>query len=328
MRAVSITGFGESTVLAEVEAPEPEPGPGQVAIDVAYAAVGLVDVLFRRGDLADVPGAPKFRPPFIPGLEVSGTVRALGPGVTDIRVGQRVATLSRIGLGGYAAVAVADAALTIPLEIDDDLAHVVAVLPNTTTALLALTKATTLRADESVLVHGATGGLAAVFPAVARALGAAELIGTVGNNHRRATALSFGYDTVLTYDEFPAGLNGQQIDLVVDPVGGPIRTASLDVLAPLGRLLAVGHASSAADSSLSADNLWLTNHAVVGFNVGGYFAEDPSRARPAAVRALALLARSNLQVPVEVLPLGQAREAHRRLESRAVDGRLVLNVAG
>ncbi|MBP2702532.1 hypothetical protein JOL79_01795 [Microbispora sp. RL4-1S] len=108
------------------------------------------------------------RPPYVPGLEVAGTVRALGGGVTDLRVGEPVVTLSGTGAeGGYASIAVADAALTASLDgIDMDPALAVAAVPNAATAYLALTEVAHLKPGERVLVHGALGGLVSAFPGV------------------------------------------------------------------------------------------------------------------------------------------------------------------
>src|SRR5438132_6642747 len=99
MRAITISRFGPPDVLTEVELPDPRPAAGEVAINVTHAAVGMIDVIFRRGDRAGDPRFPS--PPFVPGLEVAGTIRELGEGVT----------LSLMTLGGYATVALADARL-------------------------------------------------------------------------------------------------------------------------------------------------------------------------------------------------------------------------
>src|ERR1700730_18281196 len=105
MRAMVVSAFGGPEVLTEAEFPDPEPGPGQITIDTSHAAVGLIDVLLRRGDMAKRPGLPQ--PPFVPGLEVAGTVRQLGNGVEGFHVGEPVVTVSQMALGGYASVTVA-----------------------------------------------------------------------------------------------------------------------------------------------------------------------------------------------------------------------------
>src|ERR1700712_3932735 len=100
-----VSSFGGPEVLTEAELPDPTPGPGQVSIDTSHAAVGLIDVFLRRGDMVDNPGLPQ--PPFVPGGEVAGTVRELGAGVSGLRVGEQVVTLPQVTLGGYASVTIA-----------------------------------------------------------------------------------------------------------------------------------------------------------------------------------------------------------------------------
>ena len=115
MRAAVVTRFGEPDVFEVTELPDPVPGPGQLAIDVSHAAVGLIDVYIRQGRYKDRAGLPQ--PPYVPGLEVAGTVRALGDGVQGFRVGEPVVTLSGTGAeGGYASIAVVDAAMTASLD--------------------------------------------------------------------------------------------------------------------------------------------------------------------------------------------------------------------
>lgn len=329
MHAVIVSEFGGPEVLTEAELPDLTPRPGEVTIDVTHAAVGLVDTLFRRGDLKDAPGELGKKPPFVPGLEVVGKIRALGTGVHDFRIGEPVVTLTRIAQGGYATVAVADASVTVSLDgHDGEPVQVVAALPNATTAHLSLSLVAHLRPGESILVHGAAGGLAAVYPPVARSLGASSVLGTVGTPTKIAASRSLGYDEVYPSEQFPAALGERHVDVIVDPVGGPQRTTSLAALSVLGRLLAVGHASSVPETPVAANDLWFNNQAVLGFNVGAYLQTRPPAARAAASAALALIASGQLKLPVEVLPLKDAAEAHRRLEHRAVAGRIVLAMPG
>jgi NADPH2:quinone reductase len=155
MKAIQVTQYGDPGVLTHADLPDPAPGPGEIAIDVTHAAVGLIDVYFRQGLFKDRPGLP--RPPFVPGLEVAGTVRALGDGVTGFEAGEPVVTLSANGgRGGYASVFISDAAFVASLkgyDIDPGLA--VTVVPNLATAWLALTRVARITPGESVLVLGA-----------------------------------------------------------------------------------------------------------------------------------------------------------------------------
>jgi NADPH2:quinone reductase len=325
MHAVVVSAFGGPEVLTEAELPDPEPGPGQITIDTSHAAVGLIDVLLRRGDMANRSGLPQ--PPFVPGLEVAGRVRQLGNGVEGFHVGEPVVTVSQMALGGYASVTVAEASMVVSLtDSDVNPALAVAALPNATTAYLALTRVAHLQHGESVLVHGAAGGLAAAFPAVARSLGASRIVGTVSSRNRIKDTVHLGYDEVLTSDQFVDALADQAVDVVVDPVGGDVRTATLDVLAPLGRILLLGHAAHSPDTPVTGDQLWLKNAGLLGFSVGPYLLANPASARPAAEQVMPLLGSGHLTLQIDELSLTQAADAHQRLEAHQVPGRLVLTV--
>ncbi|MET9104614.1 quinone oxidoreductase family protein [Streptomyces antibioticus] len=325
MHAAVVTTFGSPDVFELTELPDPSPGPGQVAIDVTHAAVGLIDVYLRQGLYKDQQGLPQ--PPYVPGLEVAGTVRALGEGVEGLRVGEPVVTLSGTGAeGGYASVAVVDAAMTVRLEgsgVDPALA--VAAVPNAATAYLALTEVAHLKAGEHVLVHGALGGLASAFPGMARTLGAAGATGTVRRpSLERALASALPYDEVLASDDFAEAVGDRRFDVVVDPVGGQVRTDSLRVMAPLGRMLLVGNASGDWQHTVPTNHLWGGNLAMLGFAVGYHLPHHPEQARPAARAALEAIRQGLMPIDVQTLPLSQAAEAHRRIENGSVGGRLVL----
>jgi NADPH2:quinone reductase len=325
MHAAVVTRFGDPGVFELTELPDPVPGSGQVAIDVSHAAVGLIDVYIRQGLYKDRQGLPQ--PSYVPGLEVAGTIRALGEGVEGLRVGEPVVTLSGTGAeGGYASVSVVDAALTASLEgtgVDPALAA--AAVPNAATAYLALTGVAHLQPGERVLVHGALGGLASAFPGVARTLGAAGVVGTV----RRASladaqASALPYDDVVASEDLAESVGGQRFDVVVDPVGGQLRTDTLQVMAPMGRMLLVGNASGDWQHTVQTNALWRGNLAMLGFAVGSYLPAHPEQARPAAQTALKAVSQGLVDIRTQTLPLAEAAEAHRRIESGRLGGRILL----
>jgi NADPH2:quinone reductase len=325
MRAAIVTRFGPPDVIEVSEIPDPSPGPGDISIDVTRAGVGLVDVFIRQGLYKDREGLPQ--PPYVPGLEVAGTVRELGDGVDGLTVGEPVVTLSGTGPeGGYAAIRLVDARFAVSLGSSGvDPALAVATVPNAATAYLALTRVAHLRSGETVLVHGALGGLASTFPGVARSLGASTVIGTVRpTSLPTARASGLPYDRVIASDEFPDALMDERFDVVIDPVGGDLRTASLDVMAPLGRLLALGSASGDWQHRVETNQLWRSNLAILGFNVGAYLPTHPELARPAAEGALKAISAGLVNVHTEILPLEEAPEAHRQIEAGQVGGRILL----
>nr|WP_236055619.1 zinc-binding dehydrogenase [Streptomyces sabulosicollis] len=318
MKAVTIPEFGDAEVLRVATLPVPEPGPGQVAIDVAYAGANFAEVLYRRG-VVDVPL------PFVPGIEVAGRIRTVGEGVADLTAGQPVAALSIVDSGGYAEVVVTSADLVVPLDglgIGMDIA---AALPsNSTTAFLVLDRVARIEPGERVLVHAAAGGVGSQLGQAAHLLGAGRVVGTVGSAAKIETARRFGYDEVVTRDRIA---DTGEFDVVVDMVGGPVRRAGLDRLAPMGRLVVMGNASGAEDVGVPANELWFTNRTVSGFNLAAFSAAFPEETRQALRRAVAAAATGDLRVRVETLPLEQAVEAHRRIESGTTTGKLVLAVA-
>lgn len=324
MKAVQVTRFGDPTVLAVVDLPDPVPGPGQVAIDVTHAAVGLIDVFFRQGLYKDRPGMPQ--PPFVPGLEVAGTVRALGDGVTGLAVGERVVSMSATGTGGYASVYVASATRVASLEgYDIDPVLAVTAVPNAAMAHVALTRVAHLSAGESVLVHGALGGFAAAFPGMARQLGASRVVGTVRTSKLAAAAATkLPYDQIVDSAELSSALGGQKFDIVIDPVGGAVRTQSLDLMPAGGRLLAVGNASGDWGHQLDSNQLWLRSVTVSGYNSAAYLSAHPQAIRPGLEAALQAAAAGLGEMDVDVLPFAAAVAAHERMESRSLNGRIVL----
>jgi NADPH2:quinone reductase len=300
MRAVQAIAFGAPSVLEVTELPDPVPGPGEVAINVTHSAVGLIDVFFRQGLYRDRPGTP--RPPFVPGLEVAGTVRAVGDGVTGLTLGERVVSMSGgSGTGGYAAVYVAPA------------------------RGVALTSVAHLEAGESVLVHGALGGFVAAFPGMARQLGASRVIGSV-----RASKLDAARNTRLPYDrivdsaELPGALDGETFDVIIDPVGGDVRTHSLALMRPGSRLIVAGNASGDWQHAIPSNEIWGGGITVAGFNAGAFLPTHPDAFAPALRAAVDMVAGGLAETAIDVIPFDEAARAHERMESRELEGRLVL----
>lgn len=324
MRAVQATAFGDPAVLAVVELPDPSPGPGEITIDVTHSAVGLIDLHLRQGVYSDAPGMPQ--PPFVPGLEVTGTVRELGPGVADFRVGEHVVAMSLTGTGGYASVYVANASFVVSIDgfaIDPGIA--VSMIPNAAMAHAALTEVAHLKEGERVLVHGALGGLASAFPGVAQRLGASRIVGTVRPSKLQpASFTKLPYDQIVDSTQLLDVLGAEKFDVVIDPVGGQLRTQSLALMKPGGRLIAAGNASGDWQHSIVDSQLWMASVTIAGFNAGAFLPTHPHLVRPALTAARATVAAGLGETSVEVLPYEEAVLAHTRMENRELDGRVVL----
>jgi NADPH:quinone reductase len=325
MRAVRISHHGPPGVLdlVDVGAPPP-PAPGEVTIDVAYAGVNFADTMFRRGTV-------RVPLPVVPGIEVSGWIRDVGTGVTDLSPGQPVAALTIVNYGGYAEIVTVDARLVAALPHDDDELLVIAAgtPSNTTTAIMSLERAR-LGAGETILVHSAASGLGSQFGQLAARSGPAAIIGTVGTADKFDAARSFGYTTVLLRDEWlaaPASFGRPEV--IVDPVGGPCRIAGINVLGPDGRIVFIGNASNGSDIGIGANELFLTSRTAAGFSLGAISADRPSSVTPALAAAIQLAVDGAVRVDVNtVLQLEQAIEAHRRIESGATTGKTVLRIRG
>lgn len=323
MRAIQVMAFGDADNMQLVDIPEPVPGKGQVAIRVTHAGINFADVMTRKG-LYHRAGPP----PLVPGLEVAGEVIALGEGVVTPTVGTRVA--ARTGTGGYADVALASAELTyaIPDTIDGPTAASLSTI--VPTALLLCDEVARLRPDDSVLVNAAAGGVGMVLAQIARLRGADPIIGTVGTPEKRGVAARYGYDAVFVTGDLEKvrdATGGRGVDVVFDSVGGELRQACTELLAPLGRLIAFGNASAAEEHTHSAEKMRTQNSGYIGFSMGTLTGSNPARVRRATRDGIQLVASGAIRVDVtETYPLSQAPTAHQRLESRATTGKLVLSM--
>ncbi|MFJ4674529.1 MULTISPECIES: zinc-binding alcohol dehydrogenase family protein [unclassified Kitasatospora] len=326
MRAVLFDRYGDPDVLTEAELPVPEPGPGQISVDVTHAGVNFAEVMFRRGQI-------QVGLPHVPGLEATGTVRAVGEGVTGLRPGQRVTALTLDG-GGYAEVVLARADLTVVLEGPRAIADpaLAAAFPcNVPVALGLLESAARLLPGESVLVLAAAGGVGTAAAQIARRAGASLVLGAASTVTKAKYAADFGYDEVVPYEALAELVadrtDGRGVDVVLDSVGGEQRAAAAGLLAPLGRQLIFGDAAQ-QDAPVQPDHLWFGSRALVGYNIGDLAHRAPELVRGHLERAAELVAAGDVRVDFTEFALADAAEAHRTLTDRSSTGKLVLRVNG
>ncbi|SFV04753.1 quinone oxidoreductase family protein [Alicyclobacillus macrosporangiidus] len=326
MRAVVVSRLGGPDVLQVVEQPVPEPGPGEVRIRVAAASVNFADVKARYGNYHHA-GAP----PFVPGLDLAGTVDAVGEGVTGLAVGQRVMAFPKGG--AYSEYAVAPAVLAYPVPDGVDLETAAALATVGVTAYELLTKVARLQPGETVLVHAAAGGVGTVALQLAKILGAGQVIGTVGSDEKAEHARRYGADVVINYsaggfaDAVLAATDGRGADVILDAVGGPAFADNLRCLARFGRLVVYGNAAGAYGQVDTAE-LHSTCRSVLGYSMGTTRRFRPEALRASAERVLELVATGRLQVPVcGRYPLERAAEAHTVMENRGTLGKVLLVMA-
>jgi len=339
MRQVFITRYGAPEVLEVREAPDPEPGPGHVRIRVGAAGVNFADILARLGLYPDAP-----KPPVVVGYEVVGDIDAVGPGVTHRPEGSRVMALTRFG--GYADRVVVPAEFTFPVPARLSEAEAAAVPVNYLTALLALYRMANISAGETVLIHGAAGGVGIAATQLAR-LRRATIIGTASASKHQALR-TFGVDHTIDYGKVDVTAevrrltNGRGVDVVLDPLGGKSFKTSYALLAPFGRLVIYGVSGVASGErrnwwrvgrvlmqlpSFKPVSMMNHNRGVFGLNLGHLW--DQRRQLAAAMDILLQEVDTERLRPVvaKTFPLERAADAHRFMQDRANIGKVVLTTS-
>lgn len=322
MRAIQVTRLDGPDAVELTEIDEPA-GDGLVVIDVHAAGVAFPDALMSRGLYQYKPELP-----FVPGGEVAGIVRS-APASARVSAGDRVVGLTMLG-GGMAEVAALQPDLVFPLPDNVSLEAGAGLLFNDLTVHFALRDRGRLRAGETVLVHGAAGGIGTSTLRLAPVLGAARTIAVVSSEDKIEVARAAGATDVVLADGWLAAVKeltgGKGVDIVVDPVGGDRFTDSVRSLAPAGRLLVLGFTGGEIPT-VKVNRLLLNNVDVVGVGWGAwwmthkdYLAEQWTDIEP-------LLASGKLSAPDPVIhPLAEAGAAIASLENRAAKGKVVLAV--
>ena len=326
MQALQITELtGPETALQWAELPEPEPShmltPGRgVVVDVHAAGVSFPEVLQTRGEYQLKPPLP-----FVPGSEVAGVVRSSPEGAA-VSPGDRVAACCM--LGGMAEVAVAPEFLTFAIPDSLDFAQGAGLVLNYHTAWFSLKLRGRLAAGETVLVHGAAGGVGVASLQVARGLGA-RTIAVVSSDEKEEIARSAGADEVVRSDgpwkDEAKELSGGGVDLVLDPVGGDRFTDSLRSLAEGGRLVVVGFTGGSIPE-VKVNRLLLNNTEVIGAGWGAYAMGKPGLNLEIGAAIDELIAKGFVDPIVGArFPPAQAAEALKLIDERRATGKVVLD---
>jgi NADPH:quinone reductase-like Zn-dependent oxidoreductase len=315
MKAVAIQTFGGPEGLAIIEIPEPVPGPETVLIDVEAVGVGGVDVVVRSGSLGDW----GFQQGHIPGAEAAGTVTEVGPGADPAWVGRRVWAFTGAG-GAYAERVVAPAAALVPLPDGLSASDAVTLGTSGIVARFGLRHAR-FAPGESVLVRGAAGGIGTMAVQLAARGGGAVAV-TTSSVERGKRLRDLGAALVL--GRAGDGADDAGFDVIIDVVAGAAVPAFFDRLLPNGRMVLVGATAGFPPPDFGAPLL-------PGFRKSMSFATfsadtvPEADRRAAAAGLFAAAARGELEAVVhEVLPLHQAAQAHQKMESGEVFGRIVL----
>jgi NADPH2:quinone reductase len=327
MRAIQIVEeSGPDSALALVDLPEPEPShmltPGAgVVVEVHAAGVSFPELLQTRGQYQMRPPLP-----FVPGSEVGGVVLSAPEGAA-VAPGDRVAAFC--ALGGFAETAVAPEFFTFALSPELDFAQGAALILNYHTAYFALLLRGRLAAGETVLVHGAAGGVGTACLQVAKGLGA-KTIALVSSEAKREVAERAGADqTLLLSDGWKdevLELSGGGVEMVLDPVGGDRFTDSLRSLREGGRLVVVGFTGGSIPE-VRVNRLLLKNTEVIGAGWGAYVMGKPELNREIGAAVNGMVDAGFIRPIVgERFPLERAADALKTLDERRATGKIVLDV--
>lgn len=322
MRAVRQHELVGPSGLRVDEVPEPTPGAGEILVDVRAAGVNFPDVLLSHGKY-------QFRPPppFVPGGEIAGVVQAVGPGVTSLSAGDRVAATMIHGAFAERVVVNEAAAVKLPDAVSFEIGA--ATLLTYATTVHALVDRAGLRAGETLLVLGAAGGVGIAAVEIGALLGA-KVIAAASTPEKIAFCKQHGASEGIVYtsedlkERTKALTSGAGADVIYDPVGGPYTEPALRSIAWEGRLLIVGFA--AGDIPKIPMNLVLLKGCqIVGVFWGSFVMRTPEKNLANARRIFEWVAEGKLHPHVDaVLPFARAQEALERLEQRQVKGKIVL----
>jgi NADPH2:quinone reductase len=322
MRAIRITEWGGPEVLELVkDAPRPRADEHHVLVRVTRAGINFADTHARENTYL-----ARYELPFTPGAEIAGVIEEDGHG---LHAGQRVVAL--VGTGGYAEYVAAPAATTIPVPDGVSDATALGILLQGLTAWHLFATSAKLEPGESVVVHAAAGGVGSLAVQLAKPMGAGRVIATASSEEKRALALELGADAAVdvTREDLADALReanlGERVDVVLEMAGGRVFDASLDALAPFGRLVTYGMASR-EPNQVASGALMRKSRAVVGFWLMHCLGR-PAEMVDAPLRDLfGRAVRGELRV-IEgaTYGLSEVRRAHEELQARRTIGKLLLD---
>ena len=317
MRAVQIPSLDGPSAVEVVDIPQPEPGSDQVLIRVRAAGVSFPEVLQTRGLYQIQPPLP-----FVPGSEVAGEIVSAPEG-SGLAPGDRVVAMAL--LGGFAEYSVAQADMAFPLPDSLSFEQGASLPLNYLTAYFGLVQRGRLAEGESVLVHGAAGGIGTASIQVAKAFGAGRVVAVTSTPEKGEVATAAGADEVVLADGFKDVVKASGgVDVVVDPVGGDRFTDSLRCLKEEGRLLVIGF--TAGDiPEVRVNRLLLNNISVVGVGWGAYVLKRQGLVREEWDALLPHLASGAIDPPIgATFGLDDAADALLTLDERRATGKVLL----
>jgi NADPH2:quinone reductase len=325
MTAVAISTPGGPDVLKPTSVPTPKPGAGQVLVKVAAAGVNRPDVQQRIGAYPPPPGHSQF-----PGLEIAGEVAEVGAGVTRWRVGDKVCAL--VNGGGYAQYCIAEETVALPLPPGLDLVQAGGVPETFFTVWNNVFERGRLQPGEWFLVHGGSSGIGTTAIQLAKAFGA-RVLATAGSADKCKACVDLGADRAINYktEDFLAACKeatgGKGVDVILDMVGGDYTDKNIAAAAEDGRVVQIATLGG-AEVKLNVSRLMVKRVTLTGSTLRPRTREVKAGfARALETRVWPLFAAGRIKVVMDsTFPLAQAADAHRRLETSAHIGKIVLTV--
>jgi putative PIG3 family NAD(P)H quinone oxidoreductase len=324
LNCIEIRAPGPPEVLTLVERADPIAGPGEVLIDVAAAGVNRPDVMQRRGAYPPPPGASD-----VPGLEVAGTIAAVGTGVGGWKVGDRVCAL--VSGGGYATKCVAPAPQCLPAPESLDVIGAAALPETFFTVWSNVFDRGGLRAGESALFHGGTSGIGTSAIQLAAARGV-RVFATAGSDDKCRLCEELGAERAINYrtrdfvEDIRALTSGRGVDLVLDIVGGSYVARNLSVLAMDGRLVQIGLMQGEPAATVDFRRVLGRRLTITGSTLRPRSVEEKGQIAAALRREVWPLVERGVVRPIvtRTFPLADAAGAHRLMESSEHVGKIVL----
>lgn len=325
MQAIAISEKGAADVLRLVEAPTPQPGPGEVLIKVTAAGVNRPDVLQRKGLYPSPKGHSE-----LPGLEVSGTIAATGDGAGRFKPGDEVMAL--VNGGGYAQYCVAEAGATLAKPRALGWIEAAAIPETFFTVWHNVFERGALQPGERFLVHGGTSGIGVTAIQLAKAFGA-TVFATAGSEVKCEACRVLGADRAIDYhtEDFAAVIktetDGRGVDVILDMVGGDYIERNIRSLADDGRLVNIAY-QKGSSATIDFMRVMLKRLTITGSTLRiRSSAVKAGIARGVEERVLPLVEKGQIRIPIDsTFPLAKAADAHRRMESGAHIGKIVLEV--
>ncbi len=324
MKAVLCTSLDGYQSLELADVAVPEPGDGQVLIRVHASALNFADSLIVKGKYQVKPSVP-----FSPGLECAGVVEAIGAGVENCKIGQRV--MAVLDWGGFAEYTLAKASDVYPIADNLNFTTAAAIPVAYGTSHHGLVVKAGLKAGETLVVHGAAGGVGLTAVEIGKRVGA-TVIATAGGSEKLGVCKEHGADHLIDYrkggvrEKIKELTDGLGAHVAYDPVGGDLFTETLRSTRQDGRILVVGFASGDIPQ-IPANIMMVKNITCIGYHWGAYRNLDPDALRASFAELMGWIEEGSLKPHVSLtFNLDQVKEAYESLLSRKSTGKVVVQI--